>query len=340
MARVVELTAPCRADLAGGTLDIWPLGLLHPGALTVNAALPVTVRLAVSGNAPAGTVIHVDPEGTTRTLTPADAGEDLTAAVVFALQPAGGIRVQALEQPPVGSGLGGSSAYGVTLAGAVLEFGDRHWPKERIVALVRDLEARLLATPTGVQDHWAAVLGGVLAVHLEPGGERVEPLDVDLEWLGERLLVFFTGITHRSGMVNWEVVRRRLDGDPATVERLEAIASAARACREALMAGDDGGVAAAIRAEWAARRELAPEVAPPELLRIVEAAEAAGAAAVKACGAGGGGSLLVWCPAGTVQDIVTALEAAAPAGRILCRGVERRGLTLVNGRGAGSPGAP
>src|SRR5438270_10493967 len=31
--------APCRVDLAGGTLDIWPLYLHHPGALTVNFAV-------------------------------------------------------------------------------------------------------------------------------------------------------------------------------------------------------------------------------------------------------------------------------------------------------------
>ena len=31
--------APTRVDLAGGTLDIWPLYFLHPGALTVNCAI-------------------------------------------------------------------------------------------------------------------------------------------------------------------------------------------------------------------------------------------------------------------------------------------------------------
>ena len=37
----------CRIDLAGGTLDIWPLGQLHRGARTVNLAIdvPVTVEL-------------------------------------------------------------------------------------------------------------------------------------------------------------------------------------------------------------------------------------------------------------------------------------------------------
>ena len=32
-------SAPVRIDLAGGTLDIWPLYLLHPGSVTVNAAI-------------------------------------------------------------------------------------------------------------------------------------------------------------------------------------------------------------------------------------------------------------------------------------------------------------
>src|SRR5947209_18794528 len=35
----IESRAPTRVDLAGGTLDIWPLYLFHPGAVTVNAAI-------------------------------------------------------------------------------------------------------------------------------------------------------------------------------------------------------------------------------------------------------------------------------------------------------------
>ena len=31
--------APCRVDMAGGTIDIWPLYLFHSGAVTVNFAV-------------------------------------------------------------------------------------------------------------------------------------------------------------------------------------------------------------------------------------------------------------------------------------------------------------
>ena len=32
-------SAPSRIDLAGGTLDIWPISMLVPGAVTVNLAI-------------------------------------------------------------------------------------------------------------------------------------------------------------------------------------------------------------------------------------------------------------------------------------------------------------
>ena len=33
--------APCRADLAGSTLDLWPLYLFPPGSVTVNMAVDI-----------------------------------------------------------------------------------------------------------------------------------------------------------------------------------------------------------------------------------------------------------------------------------------------------------
>ena len=40
--------APCRVDLAGGTLDLWPLYLFHPGAVTVNFAVNILTRCKIT----------------------------------------------------------------------------------------------------------------------------------------------------------------------------------------------------------------------------------------------------------------------------------------------------
>ncbi len=328
MTRTLRATAPCRADLAGGTLDIWPLGLLHPGAVTVNVALPVPVTLEVSTGAPAGTVVHRDPAGRARRLGAGDADHDLTAAICFDLVPEGGLTVTVFEQAPVGSGLGGSSTYGVALASAAAEVSKRSLSDDDIVRTVRDIEARILHTPTGTQDHLAAQRGGIHALHLDPGGPFVERLDVDIEWLAPRLTVFFTGITHHSGMVNWQVFRRRMENDPETVEALGAIARAAVRCREALLAADTTALADSLRTEWSARRRLAPEVCPDDLDRIERRVVEAGASAFKACGAGGGGSVLVVHEPERRSTIADALLEAAPSGRIFPEGIEPTGCRV------------
>src|SRR5271154_7198942 len=45
---VIVVQAPCRADLAGGTLDLWPLYLFHPGALTLNFALSILTTCRIT----------------------------------------------------------------------------------------------------------------------------------------------------------------------------------------------------------------------------------------------------------------------------------------------------
>lgn len=327
----MRVESPCRADLAGGTLDIWPLGMLHPGSVTVNAAIPVMVRLDVDLEAPEGEVWHAVGESGWASLDKTVATTDLTAAIAFAVRPTGGVRVRVHSQASLGSGLGGSSAYAVAVARGILTALGEEMPDERLVLLARDLEARILTVPTGLQDHWASVHGGVLAIHHEPGGERVERLKVEADWVGERLTIFDSGISHHSGMVNWQVIRRRLDEDSKTTDALEGIAEAARHCRTELVDGNEQGVGAAIASEWAARKCLAPEVCPPELETIIDAALGAGASAVKACGAGGGGSVLVWHPVELRRAVSQALDAAAPGGRVVATAVEKIGCRVRAG---------
>src|SRR5215471_20689795 len=57
-------TAPCRADLAGGTIDIWPLYLFHPGAVSVNIAVGVRTGCKITSHD--GRDIHLKSHDTGR----------------------------------------------------------------------------------------------------------------------------------------------------------------------------------------------------------------------------------------------------------------------------------
>src|SRR5258708_15997283 len=50
---IIESKAPTRVDFAGSTLDIWPLYLFHPGAVTLNAAISLYASCVI-GTHPVG----------------------------------------------------------------------------------------------------------------------------------------------------------------------------------------------------------------------------------------------------------------------------------------------
>lgn len=318
----------CRVDLAGGTLDIWPLGLFHPGARTVNVAidLAATVRL----RRVVGDTEYIVRQGESE-IRASSIGElsaypegALVAVVAdaFSLPP---VEVELSSDSPRGGGLGGSSALTVALIAAVEEELDlpRSQARER-VNLARDLEARLMSLPTGIQDHYPGLLGGALEIRQMPGGEQVRRLDVDLKSLGESLLVVYSGASHFSAGNNWQVVRRRLDGEPEVTGLFRGIAEAAAELAPALEAGDLPRVGELMSREWSHRRRLAEGVSTPLLESLIERALALGAWGGKACGAGGGGCLAFLCPPERRSAVAEGLEklggtvlAARPTGEPL-----------------------
>lgn len=302
----------CRVDLAGGTLDIWPLGMLRAGSRTVNVAIDLAARVELT----LGGAGYRVRQGEVRreAATAGELARDPETALV-------GILSEILELPPFsavlesdsprGAGLGASSALAVAfVAAAEAELGRPPSTPARRTAVARDAEARLMQLPTGVQDQYPGLLGGALEILQQPGGEAVRPLAVDLEALGDRLLVVYTGTSHFSAGQNWEVVRRRLNGDPESVALFDGIVAAAEELPAALEAGDWPLAGALVSREWSFRRRLAEGISTPEIERLLATAADLGAWGGKACGAGGGGCVAVLCPEDRKHAISGALEAA------------------------------
>jgi D-glycero-alpha-D-manno-heptose-7-phosphate kinase len=327
---IVEATAPTRIDLAGGTLDIWPLYLFHPGALTVNVAIDrrAFCRVETGWNG-----VRLESTDTGRVSEGRDVSEVLAAGelpllawLLRALGVETGVRVVTLSRVPAGSGLGGSSALAVAVAGALARAGGQRLDPERLLPLVRDAEAQSIGVPTGVQDYLAALHGGVLAVRLEPGRVEVESLASAAGMIEQRLLLVDAGATRFSGLNNWEVFKARIEGEERVSTALSEIAALARELCGALRAADAPLVGALLRREWEARKRLAPAITTPEVDRIVEIALDAGGAA-RVCGAGGGGMVAVWDTRGRREGLVQALGGAGFA--LVPFRVEPAGLSVT-----------
>ena len=59
----IHASAPTRIDLAGGTLDIWPLYLFHDGAQTLNAAISLRASCDLRSRADRRLVIVSEDSG-------------------------------------------------------------------------------------------------------------------------------------------------------------------------------------------------------------------------------------------------------------------------------------
>ena len=331
---IISASAPARVDLAGGTLDLWPLHVLHPGSVTVNLAID---RRATCRARSGKELFHVLSEQGGFEKTAADAAEllaDRRTALVGSLLQALEIRdfldIEFSSGVPFGSGLGGSSALTVAMMGALEPWSQRPLAPAERVDFVRDVETLVLGKPAGVQDYYPALEGGLHRIRFEVGRALAGRLDVDPELWSRHLLLFDTGATHASGMNNWEIFRARLEGNRDVADGLERVRRAASRMAEGVAAGDFRLMGEALAEEWAARRGLAPVVSTPTIERSIAAALGAGAWGAKACGAGGGGCVVLLSPADRIAAVREAL-GRLPEGRLLPVRAEPRGLTVAEG---------
>jgi D-glycero-alpha-D-manno-heptose-7-phosphate kinase len=335
--------APCRVDLAGGTIDLWPLYLFHPGALTVNFAVNIltTCRIAPL----AGRAIELKSLDTGReerfaslgalcAANPKSYRHPIGAWLVRFFAPGCGLRLETHSESPAGAGISGSSALMVATTAALARFTGRRLDREQIRVLAQNVEAQIINVPTGCQDYYPALYGGISAIHLGTDAIHREPVPVAPEQIDARTVVVYTGAPRQSGINNWEVFKAHIDGDRRVIRNFDRIAEIARAMHQALGRAAWDDVARLLREEWKLRKTNAPGISTPLIDKLIAAALRNGGRAAKACGAGGGGCVVIWTEAGARERVAAVLRAAG--GKVLPCRVARDGLTVAATRARGA----
>ncbi len=312
---LIESSAPTRVDLAGGTIDIWPLYLFHPGAATINFGISLRANCQIKTRDD-GRIVLESRDRKVAFETELAAVEDLAreerleliSKLVHFFKPTTGFHLIANSQAPAGAGLGGSSALAIACIGALNRLvGDRYDPR-KFIAIAANVETTVIRVPAGFQDYYAAQYGGTSCVHFRAGGIEREALTVDEAKLESRIVICYTGEPRLSGTNNWEIFKRHIDGDPELLELFDGIRDSALRMRGALLSDNWDEVSATMRAGYPNRRRLAPGVTTPQMDRLVEKALANGAEAAKICGAGGGGCIAFLCAEGRQSDVERALS--------------------------------
>ena len=330
---MIKSSAPTRIDLAGGTLDIWPLYHLLGNPPTLNAAINLFAEAWVRPLKGKSIVVESRDLNFKTSFSSIDALPEnhpleLMLNLIKFYRPQTGVEVITHSQAPMGSGIGGSSALTIALNGALNKLTKSRYNRHQLLEIARNVETRVIRVPGGWQDFFSAVYGGVQAV--QPNMARVEsiPIAINLKSLTERFVLCFTGKPRQSGINNWDVMKKTLDGNKFVRKKLKRIAEITLAMEHELRRGRIESIAEWFDEEWKVRKTLAPGISTPEIDRLISKAKKNGALAAKVCGAGGGGCVAFFVKPERKSQVEKTL--AENNGRVLNFQFIRRGLRVKN----------
>lgn len=325
--------APCRVDLAGGTLDIWPLYLFHANAVTVNFAVDRYTSCTIESRN--DREIHLESEdlgesesfgsleelrGTRRYKLP------LIAQILRFFTPQGGIDVRTHSEAPAGAGISGSSALIIAATNAFNKLTGAGYTIEQLREISQNIEAQIINVPTGCQDYYPAMYGGINAIELGPAGIRRIEIKIPHEELMQRVVLAYTGVPRNSGINNWEVTKAHIDGDKNVHRNFEKIAKVSAGMRTAIERQDWKRAGRLLREEWGNRRKNAPGITTPLIDRLIEATRKAGSTGAKVCGAGGGGCVLFFVESEAKRRVCEIIQREGA--EVLDVGVAARGVRV------------
>jgi D-glycero-alpha-D-manno-heptose-7-phosphate kinase len=327
---VLTSSAPTRIDLAGGTIDIWPLYLFHEGACTLNAAISLRAHVQIEPRHDGQVeLVSIDTQRRVSAGHWSELGAHSALPLLALLARHYRLESATLTtrgESPAGAGIAGSSALTIAACGALARWTGQSEAPDDLLQAAMNIECQTIRVPTGVQDYRPALFGGIAAVELRVDGIHRVPLSVEAAELERRITLAYTGEPRNSGTNNWEITKRHIDGDSHVFDCFERIRDTAVALRVALECGDWHAVGRHIAEEWENRKRLAPGVTTPAIESLIARATAAGATAAKVCGAGGGGCLFCYGPPPARERIAEALVSGGA--RLLDFRIEREGLRV------------
>lgn len=317
--------SPTRVDLAGGTLDIQPMTRILQNKMTVNfgITLDAEVRVRKSNQFIVRSLDQgVELKGAWQDVTTSNRLpllERLLATFWSSQLPALEIEVRA--KSPAGAGLGGSSCLAIAFTSALVKARQDvglpiYLQENQLVQTVQDVETGVINVPTGCQDYWGGLRGGINLISYPHGRTEVETLrGTDAKPLADLLILCYSGVSRASGTNNWAIFQKAFEGDKQTLSILNEIGSLSEQTGYAIKQGAWQDVFRLSAAEWKLRVQLWSDIETPETRRISEAARGQGALFSRICGAGGGGVMAIFAEPGRRSAVCQAVEAAG--GKIL-----------------------
>lgn len=195
---------------------------------------------------------------------------------------------------PARTGLGTSSAFAVGMLNAFHALKGEMVDKRKLADEAIYAERVLCNEAGGVQDQIAASFGGLNRIDMDGNGYHVNPIIISHERkreLNDSLMLFFTGFSHMSAVVQEKVKENFQD----KVRRLQIMKAMVEDAQRILIGkGNLTDFGKLLHESWQLKRSLSNGISTGDIDSMYEAACKAGAEGGKLLGSGGGGFLLFY----------------------------------------------
>ena len=218
------------------------------------------------------------------------------------------VEIVTMGDIPAGTGLGSSSTVTVGALHAFHTYCDQTISMERLAREACEIEVDILNKPIGYQDQFIASYGGLRFFEFHKDGSvGHQALEIDPEitnQLSNRLLLLYSGTTRKSETILSEQ-KNNIHNNLTALSKLKEITCDARI---ALCEGRLDAIGDLLHESWELKKSLAAGISNGGLEEIYQIARKAGALGGKVTGAGGGGFLMLYCPADKKDDVRSALS--------------------------------
>lgn len=320
---------PLRVSLVGGGTDLPAFSKYHGGAVV---SFSIDKYIYIHVNRPFENKVRVSYSKTENALLARDISHEL---VRNSLEFAGithRIEVVSISDiPGEGSGLGSSSAFTVGLLNALNQHNILHQLGKKytldVAKAACEVEINMCGKNVGKQDQYAVTYGGLNHFLFNKDGtveiKRIQLKKDDFEQLNKKLMLFYTGKKRQSSTV-LDKQTDNIRSHDNVVYMMEKMRDMAMELYQELLLGNIDSVGDYLHRNWMMKRQLADNISDPQIDEWYKIARDSGATGGKLCGAGGGGFMLFFAPAGHRRKIADKLPL-----RQVPFNISRRGTELI-----------
>ena len=292
---MIIVRSPLRISIGGGGTDI-PSYYKEKGSFFISAAINKYVYVTITKPFEKGIYLKyskIEKTNTVETIKHKIIKEVLKQELIE-----NKIEITTLTDIPSKTGLGSSGSFSTAMIKAIYSFNQKMIGRRELAEKACDIEINKLKQPSGKQDQYISVYGGISEFNINKNGiVKAKNLKISRETvldLEDNLLLFFTGFSRNSSIILNEQNKKTIKSDVQIIKNLDYVKSLGLEIKKELLKGNCNNFAKLMNEHWNYKLQRSKNMSNKTINEIYTFAIKNGAIGGKLIGAGGGGFLLFY----------------------------------------------